>query len=537
MVALALILALPCLPAAQAQSAPSDAAQSEGRTGLPWEARGRFDPVLFMGASTTHIVVHNDSAATPQFVYFPPAPPPLDSDIPVLAPFDPGPPAPDDLGAFVGELFYPMLGERLVSGDLPRPLRARIVSYRSTKDGLQEEIRSRVLALKDVDPELRERQLENLAALEAPRIAELEAVAERLRLDLRPERAFGVHAGSADLNDRLSRRVRAVHETPSDPAELQKEAEAIRDSAFYQDGLSPAQRRLLLEAANELEARTGTRQVAPGTRLLYFSPEESRISIPASLQAPLEDKIGEYLSVKDSIEDELRDALAGTATATADARAQAMAELAGAQAPRIARIEALAEEIRRGLADLPNPPGPPAPPSLPPELSSRISDYRKHKLELLKTLRAMLAAPTPPEESGGSAQRQNSTDVATGTLAWMHDGSTTTEIQPTSLKVSVKEFDQRQNELIAALNKEEAGIRESLADYVRSANGPADRKSVNDLLRDFEDARQRQEIWNRYRDYETAVLLPGLSAGQRRLMFDAAIEQLGLPLPVGERLN
>ena len=37
-------------------------------------------------------------------------------------------------------------------------------------------------------------------------------------------------------------------------------------------------------------------------------------------------------------------------------------------------------------------------------------------------------------------------------------------------------------------------------------------------------------------DYEHAVFLPGLSPGQRRLLFDAAIEALALPLPDGERI-
>jgi hypothetical protein len=61
-----------------------------------------------------------------------------------------------------------------------------------------------------------------------------------------------------------------------------------------------------------------------------------------------------------------------------------------------------------------------------------------------------------------------------------------------------------------------------------------DRKSINDLLEEFENSRQEQEVWERYRDYQTAVLLPGLSPEQRRLLFAAAVEKLALPLPAGE---
>jgi hypothetical protein len=149
----------------------------------------------------------------------------------------------------------------------------------------------------------------------------------------------------------------------------------------------------------------------------------------------------------------------------------------------------------------------------------------------------MLAAPTPTISSAQAGQGQAGPDPVAGALAWMHDGSSRTEVQSTELRVSVGEFDRLQSELIEGLNLEENAIREQLAVYARSTNGPTDRKSINDLLRDFEDARQRQEIWDRYKDYQTAVLLPGLSQGQRRLLFDAAVEQLDLPLPSGDIVN
>jgi hypothetical protein len=103
--------------------------------------------------------------------------------------------------------------------------------------------------------------------------------------------------------------------------------------------------------------------------------------------------------------------------------------------------------------------------------------------------------------------------------------------------VSVDEFDRLQAELIEGLNKEENSIREQLAAYELATHGRTDRKSINDLLRDFEDARLRQEIWEKYKDYQEAVMMPGLSAGQRRLLFDAAVEHLDLPLPAGEKIN
>jgi len=84
------------------------------------------------------------------------------------------------------------------------------------------------------------------------------------------------------------------------------------------------------------------------------------------------------------------------------------------------------------------------------------------------------------------------------------------------------------------LTAEKDGIRKALAQFVRSGEVMRDRKSINDLLEEFENSRQEQEVWERYRDYQAAVLLPGLSPEQRRLLFDAAVEKLALPLPAGE---
>ena len=43
-----------------------------------------------------------------------------------------------------------------------------------------------------------------------------------------------------------------------------------------------------------------------------------------------------------------------------------------------------------------------------------------------------------------------------------------------------------------------------------------------------------RETEDGYREYRLAVFEPGLSAAQRRLLFDAAVEKLDLPLPRGE---
>ncbi len=113
---LALVLlslaAIAGLSAAHAQTAAPESPEgvngnhASGNSYFPPLARDKFDPVQFMNAFASHYYLHPENPSVPQFVFFPPVPPPLESEIPVLAPYDPGPPAPAELEAFVGDTFY-----------------------------------------------------------------------------------------------------------------------------------------------------------------------------------------------------------------------------------------------------------------------------------------------------------------------------------------------------------------------------------------------------------------------------------------------
>jgi hypothetical protein len=514
---------------------PANASNPE----LPYWANDRFDNARFMSEFADHFILSHDPKDVHAFAFFPPVPPPLESEIPVLAPLDSGPAADPELSAFVGDVFYPFLGARLAYGELSKPIRAQILAYRGAKVALEVALHQRLVALKDADTATRAAQLAALASQQAPRISELEATSEKILVELRQIRVLGVPVEYTDLVGKAQWRERAAEPASSDPAELHAASDALRRVAFYEAGLSPDQRHLLFEEAIELndQARGMPTASGPGLRLLYFSPEGARVWIPEKLPEPLEAAIAAYNFQKKALKAEIRGALKATDDILPGSRADALAKLGTDQAPRFAALDASAEEIRRGLAALPNPQGPPTAPTLPADLTARIYAYRVHKVELLRKLRSMLASPTPTVSSDQASRGKEAPDPVAGALAWMHDGSSRTEVQSTELRVSVGEFDRLQSELIEALNKEENSIREQLAAYARGNNGRTDRKSINDLLRDFEEARQRQELWDKYRDYDSAVLEPGISAGQRRLLFDAAVEQLDLPLPSGEKIN
>ena len=521
-----------------ADSVPDAASLVDSHPELQWGARDKFDRVRFMNGFSVHFTVSPQEPTPEDDLFFPPIPPVLESDIPVVAPLGAGPPAPLEMSGFVGETFYPFLAARLAQNELSQEMRARILAYRDAKGALIYELHSRLLSLKDADPQEQARQLGDLAKQQDIRIAELSWTAEKIRNELRPKNVFGVELDSHDMKKPGRLRIGPASQTPSDPEGLLRESEALKDAAFYQDGLSDDQRHLLFECAIEMHALALPPQSPPpaATRVVSFSPETARIRLPADLAADVEQRISVYVAAKDRLKAEMRDALHEYEDSDPGARSDALAALASAESERFSEIHSMAENIRSSLAQLPNPPGPPVPRSLPPDLAARISAYHAHKVGLLKTLRGMLASPTPAGK-GAAAATTNAEDPVSGSLAWLHDGTTSTEIQPANLAISVDEFHRVQSELIEEINREEEGIRASLAEYMRGSNGPSDRKSINDLLRDFEDARQREEAWDKYRDYQTAVLMPGLSPRQRQILFEAAVGELDLPLPPGENAN
>jgi hypothetical protein len=311
--------------------------------------------------------------------------------------------------------------------------------------------------------------------------------------------------------------LRASQNAAGAPDELRYAARAVRAAAHFQEGLSDEQRRLLIGTAVELsagaEAAKPEERPREAGRILQFSPGPARIPIPEDLPDFMETDVRDYISARGLLKTELLKALGQTQGEGEDARLAALAQLAAVQAPRFA----------------------PTPPTLPPDIAARISAYRSHKLEVLRTLRSMLAVDVEPAAGGkaGSA----TADVNTGALTWMRNGTTRSEVPASSLQESVKQFNQAQEKLIGDLNIELAGIREALSEYMRSQNKSPHGKSIDDLLRDFEDARQKQELWEKYRDYHDAALMPGLSAGQRSVLFDAAVVRLALPLPVGEPVH
>lgn len=425
-------------------------------------------------------------------VFYPPNPPALGAPLPTRDATAGRSRVPTELTSFISDPFYAPLSMRLAAenleGKLSEALRGRLDAYRATKVAVQTELRAKIDLLRETDATARLAGLEQFAREQTPRIAALEERAESLRRDL-----VAGNAGSPGGTSRGG------------------EADALRAAAFFQEGLSSDQRRLLREAALEKETATGL-----DGPWFFFSPEGARVRPFADLTADLAAKVKAYQDGKNALKRELCSAVMKAPSTTA------LTELAVQQAPRFAALENSAEEIRRGLVAQKDPSRRPDLPPLPPDLDARIVAYRREKLDLQKALLARVEEVT--KSPAGSVHSTHK--PATG-------GEGTVAQQQERVREAIAAYTRENSARYVALDKSRDAIRGDLA-RLSNANAkgtPASAASADALLKKFSEAMQQIEIWRNYRDYQIAVLQPGLSPEQRRLLFDAALEKIALTTP------
>ena len=239
--------------------------------------------------------------------FFPPDPPPLGAPLPAAsAAGDPAATAPAELGAFVNEPFYAILGTRLARHDLSPEQQRQIEAYRDAKIALQTELHAHLDALRDADAPTRLRALESFAHEQTSRIAELEKNADQLRELLR--QGESVDPG-IDWN-RFRRGASGAGERPKPPvATPESEYPAMRAAVFFHAGLSPEQRRLLREVAMEMESAAQPPSTTSEDPPVFFSPDTARIRLPQDLSPELAAKVATYQSEKSALKSELRTVL------------------------------------------------------------------------------------------------------------------------------------------------------------------------------------------------------------------------------------
>jgi len=450
-----------------------------------------------------------------QSVFVPPVPPALGDALPKINFLS---------SEFAREIFH---GGHSVASNLEKlsPKETeRVAAYRVARQQLRDEIRAKFQELAGVTPAARQAGLAELAVRQAGRLRALADEAEALRNDLAwVNTIFRIYvnlpAGPFRLDpSEQKQRLNVVGYGPerTESSELPR----MFVAAYFYAGLSTEQRLLLNEIG--YGQAIGTRldgQVARVADLARFTflPATASFSLPASLPPALEEKISAFTQEKESLKSELRSAVLRDDFFFTSTRTRRLTALAEQQAPRFAALEALAEEIRGGLAALGDSSSLDQP-GLSADLTERMGKFNARKVEarreLLNTLRQFRL--NYPGESFDIARQGDG-------LAIVQTGANP---QPVT---GLKEFNADQASLYTAL----AGVSEVLRRDIQSyldASPQHGKRTVDQLAGDFAKAYAARENRDRYRDYARAVLEPGLSAAQRRLLYGFALAELEQPV-------
>ncbi|HVU22818.1 MAG TPA: hypothetical protein VHE13_01760 [Opitutus sp.] len=393
------------------------------------------------------------------------------------------------------EIFYGGYAILASEHKLSRADIARVAAYRRARARLFIEIKASIDQLAGTAPAVRRAALTELATKQAARLRELQSEAGALW------KAFS-WAGSTFGYD-----IQVVTGAPGpEPDAAQSE---LFLAAYFFDGLSIDQRELLLEMAYK-RVLASPHEDADQPTDLFFLPAPARLQLPADLPPAIASRVREFIQQKNVLQADLRRAIHQPHFVLTSTRTRRLAELAEKQAPGFAALASLADEIRVGLADL-GFPEQPGDLSLPAGLTQRVGRFYAQKVQLRRELLNRLWS-LRNEFIGAKFELVHQGDG----LAIAQSGSSG---PPAKL---LETFNARQAHEYTALAAESAGLRREIEAYL--ANHPGGQlRSVDQLAADFVTAYQARENANRFRGYQRAVLEPGLSPAQRRLMFSAAL--------------
>lgn len=463
-------------------------------------------------------------------IFFPPMPPPLDRPVGRAAAQSTRFPAPPDLAPYVCDPFYPALGTRLATRTLSAKQRAQLDAYRAAKLALQNELRTELDRIRLLESDARPEALAALSRRQTPKIVELENTAEQLRRTLI----------TADFNWNTFRQwhLSDKQRRGFSPIEI---AQVMRAYAFYQNNVLPAHRRLLREIALELAFAAESPEAATAAQpFVFFGPEPARVLFPEDLPVDVAAKVAAYQTKRSVLKKELYDAVhSHDGSAFAFLRSNPLKALGERQAGRLAEIDALAEEIRRGLSALPE--GRQERSPLPPHLDERVARmmqrYVKAQRDAAAQIDGILAKSRdlPMQasyrfEGDGLKFLVVPTRGARGGGRAGAAGPTSLQARIEAVRAQISAIADDYGRAVADLLNERETIRTEIGATLALTKGDAIDRALFAAMR----VASQKEHAKSFSDYRTAVFEPGLSPEQRRLLFDSVVQQLDLPLPRGE---
>jgi hypothetical protein len=507
------------LAAAIAWSAPAVFAQSSTYDSGFDNGLSRISSEMSRSNNSLNQLLSEKTPETvPMPVYFPPHPPPLN-----VFPKRGGTgtsysrQAAQELAAYVNEPFYSVLAARLDRNELSTSRREMLHRYEQEKSVLQHNLRTELGFILAQEPAARPPLFAALAKKQDPQILALEARAEDIRSSLYKRD----YAWDAAIKPRIT----YTEDNAKDPDDI---AHVMQGAAAFQNGLNSDQRTVLREIALEVMSGAMTaRDAANAQPYLFFSPGPSRVLFPDDLPAEVGAKIAAYQTRKSALRKELYDAIYHEdATWFGIVRTARLRSLAEKQAAEFAALENLAEEIRREL------------PPMEPRFTSRsVVPLPAGIIERIGALHRRQR--TEEREVNFQFELTRARDSDVFALTFFEPDTHRYEFMPRvrtriSASKSAQRAATRVNELLTGYDRIDAGLRDE-QDAIRSEIAARSSATNPDYVtRAFNEGLRvalEDEARGAMQDYRRALLEPGLSPAQRRLLFDYAVEHLELPLP------
>ncbi len=435
--------------------------------------------------------------------------------------------APAELAAYVNEPFYAPLSTWLMRKEMPAKYRARVDAFRNERAELLGELRAEIARTRIIDPPARRAALMTLAKKQDGRLTALEASAEQLRGDL--------VTSENDWSALREWRLGGTGSRGDSPMEI---ACVMRAYAYYQAGLSPAQRRLLREIMVEVYAGAeDATSAAAAQPFLFFMPEMTRILMPDTISDDVAKAIATFQTKKSVLKKELFDAVLEAENASFGfSRTATLRTLAGKQAARFAEVEKIADEIRDGIVALPELGPSLAQSPLSPALSQRTVSVAEERANLMRDSRTKIEAILARVDGTLPVKFSYTLDsegIKVQPRPIYYGGSRLPKDDPrvaavvTELTQVGNEHRTRNEELMREYEQLRVAIADSLGP---KATGLAVDQALDGVVRAY----TMQENEAAYAEYRIAAFEPGLSPAQRRLLFEGALEKLELPLPRAE---
>lgn len=303
----------------------------------------------------------------------------------------------------------------------------------------------------------------------------------------------------------------------------------MQAAAFYEEGLEIEQRELLRSIALEISGsvdRAAAVKVAETQVFFHMLPGPARIVLPADLPPQVGRRAAELESRLSAMRTELYDWVFTQDRRWSLNRRRAFAELARKQVPEMLDIDRQAEALRRDLVRHPELAAPQKDsPLLPAPLNQDMRELMRHRVALDREIGQeilKLEQKHKVEISYAFAVRRLSTSVRLTLDRHKHE----------ERRVLQKAVD-ADLEKVKALYAERYTALAAFGDTIgqRAAAHFATPSEAAVALAAVSRQLVLQANGDPHEEYRAAVLEPGLSLAQRRLLFDAAAANQKLPPP------